>query len=195
MKKLKLKKTKRKTFNKKNLWIAIASITIIMTFAIGYFAITYINDWTLTDRSIDESSVIRGTYLNNSDVLKFDDPYRHGFCFADISFHRSYKTGTFSFYLNIIEKSELNLSIEFLGSNSTFSKWQNVQNEIENENQWYKIDYVYDCSKNSFKTYIDDELLIDGNFTTSSTENFNRIFVRTNDDGICELYIKIIKLY
>lgn len=195
MKKLKYRKTKRKTLNKKNLWITIASITIVATFTIGYFAITYVNGWTLTDRSIDDSSVTRNTYYGESDVLKFNDPYRHGYCFADISFHRSYETGTFSFYLSVIEKSKLNLSIEFFGSNGTFSKWQNVQDEIEKEDQWYKIDYVYDCSKNSFKTYIDDELLIDGNFTTSSTDNFNRIFIKTNDDGICELYVNIIKLY
>jgi hypothetical protein len=170
----------------------------VVLFTVGlfstYFIIDYVNGWSFEDRSVDGSTVKQGLYYGKDKTLQFLDPERFGMCFADISFHTSREEGTFLFYLLVADKSQLDLNMEFLGSNGGFYKWNHIESEIDEENVWYRFEYIYDFANNVSKILLNGQE-IEGNATVLiPTHSFNRVFIKSNDNGICDLYINIEKL-
>lgn len=195
-KRKKSKGRRKKRYNKfkkhKRLFLLAVFIVIFsIGLLVSYFAIDYVYGWSYEDRSLDGSSVTQGLYYGKADTLHLNDPERFGLCFADVSFHLSYTEGTFLFYLLVVDKSQLNLNMEFLGSNGGFYEWNHIESEIPEENIWYKFEYVYNFANNISKFLLNNvEIEINGTVSIP-TSDFNRVFIKTNDDGICDLYINI----
>lgn len=178
--------------NKAILIVIIASILIIVILS-SYSSISYKAGWIFTDKSVEGGCVTQGDYYGKQDSLKFIDENRFGFCFADIEFHSSYQKGNFSFDLLVIDKSQLNTTIYFWGDNGLFSKVYNLE-ELGEENVWDRIDLNYDCDTENINVYRNGICVLEGNFTEMDSNNFNRMHIKTNDDGIAEFYIDIISL-
>lgn len=195
--KLKRKRSSRyqKIIKKKKTIIFIGMIlAITLIILISFFTIEFIYGYTFTDRSMGNSSVKEGIYYGKENSLKFNDPDRGGLCFADLAFQLPYGEGVFSFYVMIRDKSQLNLNMEFVGSNGIFYKWQNIQDHVLEENKWYQFDYKYNCANSSFSIYVNGIITATNNTFIFSTTDFSQVFIKTNDKGIAELYINIISL-